>query len=390
MTARVPVAGVQPSVLRWARESQGYSIDDVAQHLKRDPAEIAAWESESSDAAPTYAQLEDLAYTLYKRPLAVFFLPAPPREPVVKQEFRTLPDLDLEQLAADTRYQIRLARAFQLSLKELNDGVNPSERKIFREMAVSVNVDVRKAALQARESLGITLANQSAWKSTEDALAAWRNMVEENGVFVFKHSFKQKAISGFCLADEEFPVIYLNNSTAKVRQIFSLFHELAHLLLRVNAISKFDRSYVDLLPQKEKRIEQFCNAFAAELLVPFQDFGAQVKSLTRIDDRTVAQLAWHYHVSREVILRRILDRGLVDQTYYETKVRQWAAEKEDSGSGGNANATQASYLGEKYLRLVFGKHYQGKINLEQVADYLGVRSKRVAELEAIMLRKAAA
>ena len=377
-------------MLRWARESQGYSIDDVAQHLKRNPAEIAAWESESSDAAPTYAQLEDLAYTLYKRPLAVFFLPAPPREPVVKQEFRTLPDLDLEQLAADTRYQIRLARAFQLSLKELNDGVNPSERKIFREMAVSVNVDVRKAALQARESLGITLANQSAWKSTEDALAAWRNMVEENGVFVFKHSFKQKAISGFCLADEEFPVIYLNNSTAKVRQIFSLFHELAHLLLRVNAISKFDRSYVDLLPQKEKRIEQFCNAFAAELLVPFQDFGAQVKSLTRIDDRTVAQLAWHYHVSREVILRRILDRGLVDQTYYETKVRQWAAEKEDSGSGGNANATQASYLGEKYLRLVFGKHYQGKINLEQVADYLGVRSKRVAELEAIMLRKAAA
>ncbi len=384
------MAGLQPSVLRWARESQGYSIDDVAQHLKRDPAEIAAWESESRDAAPTYAQLEDLAYTLYKRPLAVFFLPAPPREPAVKQEFRTLPDLDLEQLAADTRYQIRLARAFQLSLEELNDGVNPSERKIFREMAISVNADVRKAALQAREYLGITLEKQSAWKSTEDALAAWRNVVEENGVFVFKHSFKQKAISGFCLADEKFPVIYLNNSTAKVRQIFSLFHELAHLLLRVNAISKFDRSYVDLLPQKEKRIEQFCNAFAAELLVPFQEFSAQIKSLTRIDDRSVAQLAWHYHVSREVILLRILDRGLVDQTYYEAKVKQWAVEKEDTGSGGNANATQASYLGEKYLRLVFGKHYQGKINLEQVADYLGVRSKRVAELEAIMLRKAAA
>lgn len=69
-----PVAGIQPSVLRWARESQGYSIDDVALHLKREPDEIEAWEL--GHTSPTYAQLEELAYKLYKRPLAVFFLPS--------------------------------------------------------------------------------------------------------------------------------------------------------------------------------------------------------------------------------------------------------------------------------------------------------------------------
>lgn len=342
-----PVAGIQPAVLRWARESQGYSVEDVALHLKRDPAEITAWESQDGEAAPTYAQLESLAYGLYKRPLAVFFLPAPPREPSLKQEFRTLPEFELDQLAADTRYQLRMAHAFRLSLRELNEGVNPSARKIFRDLALAATADVRKVALKMREYLGISLAAQASWPSDDEALRNWRNIVEDAGVFVFKHAFRQKGISGFCLADGEFPIIYLNNSTAKTRQIFTLFHELAHVLLNVNAISKFDESYVDHLPQKERRIERFCNALAAEFLIPSDDFSRQIDSLRRIDDESIENLARRYRVSREAVLRRILDRGMVDATYYEAKVKQWAAESGDGGSGGNYYATQATYLGEK-------------------------------------------
>lgn len=380
------VAGIQPTVLRWARESQGYSLEDVALHLKRDMAEIAAWES--GDAAPTYAQLETLAYSLYKRPLAVFFLPAPPREMKVKQEFRTLPDFELDQLAADTRYQLRLAHAHQISLRELNDGVNPATYKIFRDIQLSEKADVLEAAVSVRQYLGISVAAQAGWSNSDEALKGWRNAVEGVGIFVFKHSFKQKSISGFCLAEEEFPVIYLNNSTAKTRQIFSLFHELAHLLLKVNAISKFDDSYIEYLPQNEKRIEQFCNALAAEFLMPSADFSVQLESLTQINDLSIQALARRYHVSREAVLRRILDRGLVQQAYYEAKVKQWADESENGGSGGDYYATQSTYLGERYLQLVFSKHYQGRLTLEQVADYLGVRTKSVAGLEAMMLRKA--
>lgn len=386
--ASLPVAGIQPSVLRWARESQGYSIDDVAQHFNREPAEVEAWEAGA--AAPTYAQLEGLAYKLYKRPLAVFFLPGPPVEPSVKKEFRSLPEFELDQLAADTRYQVRIAHAYQISLRELNEGVNPAARKIFKDIRLTDTANVDKAADSIRKYLGITLKAQSAWKTSDEALKVWRNTVEEVGIYIFKHSFKQKSISGFCLADDKFPVIYLNNSTAKTRQIFSLFHELAHLLLRVNAISKFDRAYVDHLPQKERRIEQFCNALAAEFLVPSEDFSAQLGLLRGISDETIAALALRYHVSREAVLRRMLDRGLVEPAYYETKAKQWAQEFESSSEGGDYYATQSTYLGDRYLRLVFGKHYQGGLSLEQVADYLGVKTKSVAGLEAIMLRKTVA
>ncbi len=346
-----------------------------------------AWES--GGAAPTYSQLEKLAYSLYKRPLAVFFLPAPPQEPTVKQEFRTLPEFELDQLAADTRYQLRLAHALQISLQELNEDVNPARRLIFSDIKLSTKNNLVKAANEIRTYLNITLEDQSSWKSSDAALKVWRNAVEEVGIYVFKHSFKQKSISGFCLSHAEFPIIYLNNSTTKTRQIFSLFHELSHLLLSQNSITKLDTSYIAQLPKKEQNIEKFCNALAAEILVPESDFSKQLRNTKSISEFFVSNLAKRYHVSREVVLRRMLDRDLVSQQFYETKSKQWADEVETGGTGGDYYATQASYLGDHYLSLVFSKHYQGRLTLEQAADYLGVRTKSMAGLEEMLLRKAA-
>ena len=74
MTRRV--IGVEKTVLRWARETAGPTAEAVAATLKRDVGEVRAWEA--GEAAPTYSQLEKLAYVVYKRPLAIFFLPSPP------------------------------------------------------------------------------------------------------------------------------------------------------------------------------------------------------------------------------------------------------------------------------------------------------------------------
>jgi Zn-dependent peptidase ImmA (M78 family) len=382
-----PITGIQIAVLQWARESQGFSIQEVAQRMKREPAEIAAWEA--GEGSPTYVQLETLAYKIYKRPLALFFLPQPPPEPDPEKEFRTLPDFDLEDLSSDTRYQIRFAHFLQLSLKELNDAKNPAERLIFRDLGLSIQKDIREQAEEIRRYLDISLESQIAWRSSEIALKAWRNAIENVGVFIFKHAFKEKGISGFCLLDDEFPVIYLNNSTSKTRQVFSLFHELAHLLFHVNGISKFDTTYIAQLPPPERRIEQFCNALAAELLLPSSDFDAQVQEVARIDERVVERLAARYSVSREAVFRRLRDKGLVTQAQYEEKAAEWATQAgEREGSGGNYYATQAAYLGEGYLKLVFGRHYQGQLSLEQVADYLGVKTKSVPGLEEFALRGA--
>jgi DNA-binding transcriptional regulator YiaG len=56
---REPISGIQPSILRWARQSIGLSLLDVAHAMKKPASAIEAWE-EGLDA-PTYPQLEKLA-----------------------------------------------------------------------------------------------------------------------------------------------------------------------------------------------------------------------------------------------------------------------------------------------------------------------------------------
>lgn len=382
------IVGIQPSVLKWAREKAGYTLSQVSRAMGKAPSVIKAWETGTD--TPTYVQLEKLAYQLYRRPIAIFFFPEPPSEPDLKKSFRTLPDTELEALTADTRYAIRHALAAQLSLLELNDGVNPSAKRIFDDIKLDSHSNVSRAVTLVREYLGINVDLQIGWRSDDEALKAWREQIEEAGIFVFKRPFKQKSISGFCLAHEEFPLIYLNNSQAKTRQIFTLFHELAHVLFQINSMTKQDDEYIDSLPESERRIEQLCNRFAGEFLVPTTDFDRRLRSIRTIDEHAVAGLANLYKVSRETILRKLLDRGLVTKEYYKTKSAHWAQQYAlaRSESRGNYYATQAVYLGRKYLSLVLGKYYQGRLTIEQVADYLGVKTKSVAGLEEVYLNTA--
>ena len=386
-----PVVGIQPAVLQWARESIGLRVEEVAHKLKRPPEDILAWEVGTS--APTYVQLENLAYKIFKRPLAVFFLPAPPEEAAPAREFRTLPETDLRTLHVDTYLQIRRAHAYQLTLKELFDGRNPIASRLWQEVTLSIKQPVAQQADALRQALGISLAQQIAWKSDDVALKGWREAIEERGIFVFKAPFKQKEISGFCLLDAEFPLIYLNNSTTKTRQIFSLMHEVAHLLFRVNGISKFDRSYVDQLPPVERRIEQFCNQIAAEVLIPSEDFAAQISEFPRnaeaIPDHIIANIASRYGVSREAILRRLLDLGRVGNAFYEQKAKFWASQKKTKG-GGDWYASQNTYLSHRFAREVIRRLYRNQISMEQAAEFLGVKAKNFAGLEQRILSGAAA
>lgn len=386
-----PVVGIQPEMLRWARQTVGLSVVDVAEMLKRSKGEVEAWESGAG--APTYPQLEKLAYQLYKRPLALFFLPSPPDEAVPQREFRTLPDADLAGLSRDTYLHIRRAHAYQLALEEIFDGRNPTDRRIWEAVSLSPNQAVADQASRVREFLGINLDTQIGWKSDEHALKAWRKAIEDVGVFVFKAAFKQKDISGFCLRDDDLPVIYLNNGTSKTRQTFSLLHELAHLLININGLSKFDSSYIDRLPVTEKKLERFCNALAADVLIPSVDFAAQVKRLPENTEKATeeqfADLANRYGVSREAVLRRLFDQGRVSQAYYETKAKTWTAQKK-AGGGGDWYRNQGAYLSDRFAKEVVSRHFRHQISLEHAANLLGIKPKSYAGFEELILQGAGA
>ncbi|MBB5519165.1 ImmA/IrrE family metallo-endopeptidase [Amphiplicatus metriothermophilus] len=385
------VIGVQASILRWARETANLSIGDVAKRLKKPEAVIEAWEA--GEKSPTYPQLERLAYDLYKRPLALFFLPAPPDEPRAQTEFRSLPTDDLLSLDRDTIFLIRRARAFRFALEELYAKHSPVERPIWKEIVLSEASPLESQAQAIRSSLGVSLEEQRDWPSPDHALKEWRRAIEARGVFVFKHAFKQRDISGFCLVDDEFPLIMVNNSTTKTRQIFSLLHELAHVLFHRSGISVFDDIRIESLPAQDRAIEKFCNAIAAEILVPLQDFRVATARWApqAASDEQYEELAKRYHVSRAVILRRFLDEGRVTRQFYRRKAEEWDSQRSQSaGEGGNYYATQGAYLSETFVREVFSRYAKRLLSRDEAAELIGVAPKNLSKLEDQILKGAQA
>lgn len=381
-----PVTAVNHEILAWARQRSGQSIDQVATALNKTPELIAAWES--GDDWPSYPQLETLAYKIYKRPLAVFFLPVPPPEEDPETSFRTLPEFEVQQLSADTRLKIRHARALQLSLAELNDGKNPAERRIFADLHAEPDASPSQMAAEARRYLGISAEAQRSWKSTDQALKMWRRSVEDNGIYVFKSTFKQKDVSGFCLFDADFPIIYVNNSTAPARQIFTILHELGHILTATGGVTKRDDRYIAKLTGPDRQIEIFCNRFAAECLLPLAEF-SKALGPNPSSDESISGIANSYRVSRHVVLLRLLGLNLVTQTFYEQKLAEWKADydaKKGDKPGGSYYLTQGAYLGDKYLKLAFGRYYEGRISIEQLADHLNVKVSSVPGMEQLAMQ----
>jgi Zn-dependent peptidase ImmA (M78 family) len=253
---------ITPAVVQWARERAGYSMDDAVRHFKK----IAAWEA--GEALPTYVQLEQMAER-FKIPVAVFFFPKPPAVAPIEQSFRTLTDAAFATIPRTVRFFLRRGLAMQINLAELNDSKNPAGRVISRDLKPSTSTSLDKIAAQVRDYLGVSLDEQASWKSIDEALERWREVfAAKAGVYVFKDAFRAPNYFGFCLYDDEFPVIYINNSSTKTRQIFTLFHELGHLLFHTSGIDMLDDHFIEQLGGAEQKIEIICNGLAARVLVP--------------------------------------------------------------------------------------------------------------------------
>jgi Zn-dependent peptidase ImmA (M78 family) len=241
-------------------------------------------------------------------------------------------------------------------------------------------------AAQIRNYLAVPVDVQMGWPSVDEALEQWREIFASVGIFVFKDAFHVEGYFGFCLYDAEFPIIYVNNSSAKSRQIFTLFHELGHLLFHTSGIDVLDESYIDHLAADNREIEIICNGFAAEFLVPELEFERQL--VGRSPDRATASLiADRLNVSREVIYRKMLDRRLISRTEYMQAADLWRQQAKQSGAGGNYYNTHLAYLGPRYVDLAFKKYYERRFDVTQLAEYLNIKPRNLPALEAIYGRR---
>jgi Zn-dependent peptidase ImmA (M78 family) len=324
----------------------------------------------------------------FKVPIAVFFFPSAPDVPPIEETFRTLTEAQLAQLEPRLKLLLRKAKALQIALAELNSGRNPAPRLITRDLTFAPIINAPTMAATVRDYLGVSIEEQTQWPNVEVALEQWRRRFADAGVYVFKDQFRNTAFAGFCLTDDEFPIIYVNNTSAKTRQIFTLFHELAHLLFHTSGIDTESDTYIDQLAGDPRRIEVLCNRFAGAFLVPEAALAAILQDQD-LDPQFIQGIARHFNVSQLVIYRRLLDSRRIDQATYDAAHQRAQELIPPKTSGGDYYNTQLAYLGRPYVAMALKQYHQQRITEEQLAEYLNVKPKSLATLEERFLKGAA-
>ena len=158
---------------------------------------------------------------------------------------------------------VNKATAFQLNLAELTSSKNPAERQIIDDVKLSTDGAVsRPRRKRSAPILALLFKTNRISNLTTTHSKLGVTLCKGSAYSFSKMPSRTTTFSGFCLYDETFPVIYVNNSSSKTRQIFTLFHELAHLLFQTSGIDTISSDYIDRLGGKEKSIEVFCNTFA--------------------------------------------------------------------------------------------------------------------------------
>lgn len=240
--------------------------------------------------------------------------------------------------------------------------------------------------------LRIPLATQRSWGNEYDALNAWKSAIETHGVLVFHFSrVPIEEARAFSVAEDRFPVVAVNGGDKPRPRIFSLIHELGHVVLRLGGISDLHERDPD---SPDTRVEVFCNRFAGALLVPADALlgDLRVRAATATStwtDVDLADLGRHFWVSREVVLRRLLILRKTSDAFYRQKraeLQERQREEDQDEEGGFLAPPRGAIrtVGQPFARIVLGAYNEDAITLSDVSELLGVRVKHLPAIEALL------
>lgn len=366
-------APVRPELIRWARERAG--IHDAADLMGRFP-KLAEWET--GETQPTLKQLEAFAQAVHV-PIGYLFLPEPPQEPLPIPDFRTHDGRGVGRASPDLLDMIYACQERQGWYRDFAAVVRMPEAAFVG----SASLDDRPQDVAARmaETLGFDVENRAACRTWEEALRLFIAQADVAGVLVMvsgvvlsnnRRALDPEEFRGFALADRRAPLVFINGADTKSGQMFTLAHELAHLWLGSSAVS--DASAAPL--HGHRREEVWCNAVAAELLVPLDALRPAIQQGEPLDE-AMQRLARQFKVSTLVILRRLLDAGALDRPGFD---RAWAAERarlrelvRAGAGGGDFYRTTLSRVSRRFARALVESTLEGQTLYRDAFRMLGVK-----------------
>jgi Zn-dependent peptidase ImmA (M78 family) len=364
---------INPDVLAWAMEQAGIDDLDLAIRCKTSEDAVRAWRT--GGAKPGKTEFKRLVGRL-RRPSVIYFLPEPPADDPVVSAFRhppgTTPDRDLiDREQTSIRTAERIQRVARWTRERTGHKIAPWPKLAGLEPA--------EAARQARNFLDWGVGDQIGAQSASQVAAELRGRIEDRGAFVLQLQLSQDGCRGFSLEDELAPVVAINSAYTIPARVFSMVHEVGHLVLHQPA-------FCLRLPDGSQT-ERWCERFAAAFLMPRKEFSAYVEkrfgesAVTDIDE--VKSIANRFRVSLRAAALRVEQLGLGAEGLYD----EVDAKADFKGSGGFStdNTTPAVRLrewGDGYARTISDAEGQGVLSPADALEYLNVSGGQYREIRA--------
>ena len=382
MTIR-PLANPTSSVLVWARESAGLSIELAAKKAAIATDRLEAWEN--GEQRPSFAQLRKLA-GIYKRPLAAFYLAAPPHRFDAMHDFRKITLSGEASPSPELAAELRKARDRREWALELLQEMEESPRILTA--TITVAQDAEEVATSVRKLLAVSLKDQSSWRTDYEAFREWRSHVEKIGILTFQANDVDVAEArGFSIADRPLPVAVANIKDAPRGRIFTLLHEVVHILLASGGICDLHEIGTD----EASRVEAFCNRVAGAILFPrdallaTQTVRSHRKNQIEWTDGELASLSREFGGSREAALVRLLTLGLTTEKFYRDKrdkfLALYAEQRKQLKGFAPPHEVALTSAGPAFTSLVIESFNRERITASDVSDYLQVRLKHLADIQ---------
>jgi Zn-dependent peptidase ImmA (M78 family)/DNA-binding XRE family transcriptional regulator len=318
---------VNHRVLSWARAEIHMSVETAATKIGIESIHLDSLESGS--VMPTLTVLRKMA-AVYRLPLATLAAPQAPARSKLPKDFRTF-DGGRGGISPKTALAIRDARRSRDALEDVFAELDEIPPKFLRAVQDATNAP--QLAESERARFGLSIDRQLGWRTTPQALATWRGIVEATGIFVFVFDMPLDDCRGFSLKEEGPPVIVISKEEeSEGARIFTLFHEYCHILIGQPGLSDLNRS---------NSVEKFCNEFASHFLMPEPALRAVLdipRDGTKVDWEPwqIRAAAKRLHVSQQALALRLETAGYAPIGFFDAfKAKQpKRAKKKSKQKGG--------------------------------------------------------
>ena len=365
---------VKPELLHWACERSGRDLE----YLKTKFKKLHDWESR--DAAPTFKQLEKFAKVTHT-PLGYLFLDKPPKEKIPIPDFRTLPDRRVRRPSPnllDTIYTMQQRSGWlRETLKE------EGAESLYFVGSARLGDSPQGVAHEIRRLLGLEDAWADQIKRWEEAVGKLRGFIEQFGIMTVingivgnntRRKLDVKEFRGFALCDEYAPLIFVNGADNASAKMFTLAHELAHIWLGKEGVSGFE----GVIASNENSEEKFCDAVAAEFLVPKDELMRYWHEVKR-KDSPYSLIAQKFKVSPIVAARRTLDLKLINYKsffeFYEKYTAEENHKKNNSKGGGDFFKNQTFRIGDRFGLEIIRAAKEGRVSFRDAYRMTGLEGK---------------